>query len=69
LPDWFGGSASPAVEGFATADGSKLDTQVAQLVTAMASYSASHPGFDASQASSLPADANLQAVVAGSWHS
>jgi hypothetical protein len=69
VADWFGGNASPSVESFGTADGSKLDTQLTQLVTAMASFTTSHPGFDATQASSMPADANLLAVVAASWHS
>jgi len=53
---------------FATADGSKLDAQVAQLVEAMAAYTAGNPGFNSAQASTMPNDPGLQTVIAASWH-
>ena len=68
VADWFGGGGQPAVDHFGTADGSKLDGQVAQLVAAMASYSAGHPGFDPATATAMPADQNLLASVAAAWH-
>jgi hypothetical protein len=49
----------------------KLDSQVSQLVQAMAIYSANNPGFDPASPSisSLPSDASLQNAVAATWHS
>jgi hypothetical protein len=53
-----------------TAGGLKLDSQVAQLVQAMATYSAANPGFDATAATvhALPNDSALQSSLAAAWH-
>lgn len=52
------------------AGGLKIDSQISQLVQAMATYSASNPGFDpsSSNASLVPNDANLQNAVGAAWH-
>jgi hypothetical protein len=65
---WFSGGSSEVQE--ITAGGLKLDSQVSQLVQAMATYSASNPAFDptASGVHTIPSDANLQATVAAAWH-
>jgi len=65
---WFSGSSSALQE--ITAGGLKLDSQVAQLVQAMASYCADNPGFDPASAiaSTLPNDNALQNAVAAAWH-
>ena len=42
---WYDGGAAQLRE-IKTADGSEIDTQLSQLVQAMASYSAGHAGFD-----------------------
>jgi hypothetical protein len=54
-----------------TADGMKLDGKLAQLVQAMATYSAANPGFDptASGVTQAPNDAALQSAIASAWHS
>ena len=44
VKDWFASSSNQLQE--ITAGGLKLDSQVSQLVQAMASYSAAHSGFD-----------------------
>jgi len=69
IADWYGTNASAQVASFNTSDGLKLDGQVAQLVSAMASYSTSHSGFNPQTASTMPTDSALQAVIAASWHS
>jgi hypothetical protein len=46
----------------------KLDTHVAQLVSAMAAYSAANPGFDPTTATQMPTDPGVQSAVAAAWH-
>jgi serralysin len=62
------GAASSQLQEITTADGPKLDSQLSQLVQAMATYGAANPGFDptvATQASKAPA---LQNTLAAAWH-
>jgi hypothetical protein len=56
------------VQSFDTADGMKLDSQIAQLVSAMATYSANNSGFDPTQASQAPNDPTLQNAITAAWH-
>jgi hypothetical protein len=64
---WFSSNTSQ-LQQITTADGLKLDTQVAQLVNAMATYSTAHPGFDPTAVSAAPNDSTLQAAIAVDWH-
>jgi Ca2+-binding RTX toxin-like protein len=68
LEGWFN-SGNQASEVF-TAGGLKLDSQISQLVQAMAAYSGSHAGFDptASTLHQIPNDTTLQNTVAATWH-
>ena len=68
IDGWYAGNARAQVQSIGTADGLKIDTQIAQLVTAMATYSASNPGFNPTQAAQMPSDPTLQSVIAASWH-
>ena len=68
IDDWFGGSNPAAVQGFATSDGLKLDTQVSQLVSAMATYATDNPAFNPTAVSQIPTDSSLQSAVAAAWH-
>jgi hypothetical protein len=52
-----------------TAGGLKLDSQVSQLVQAMATYAANDPGFNPTTATAMPNDPNLQNAIAVAWHS
>ncbi len=65
---WYAGNARAQTQSFDTADGLKLDSQVSQLVQAMATYSSAHAGFDPTVATQMPADAGLQGVLATAWH-
>jgi Ca2+-binding RTX toxin-like protein len=65
---WYAGNARAQVQSFNTADGLKLDSQLAQLVSAMATYSAGNSGFDPTQVSQAPADPTLQGTIAAAWH-
>jgi hypothetical protein len=65
---WFSSSSNQLQE--ITAGGLKIDSQISQLVQAMATYSANNPGFDptASGVSSVPHDTNLQTTLGAAWH-
>jgi uncharacterized protein YdgA (DUF945 family) len=70
IAGWFGSNHAP-VQSFNTADGWKLDAQISQLVSAMATFSANNPGFDPTAASQIPNDPNdrtLQSALAAAWH-
>ena len=66
--NWFSGGSNQLQE--ITAGGLKIDSQISQLVQAMATYSASQSGFDptSSSVSAVPNDSGLQATLASSWH-
>lgn len=66
ISDWFDSAAYQLRD--ITAGGLKLDGQVAQLVQATATYSSSHPGFDATAVAQAPNDAALHAAIAAAWH-
>jgi hypothetical protein len=67
VANWFSAGASQLQE-IKTADGSKIDSNLSQLVQAMATYSSNNPSFDASVATQAPNDAGLQNTIATSWH-
>ena len=51
------------------AGGLKLDTQLATLVQAMATYSANNSGFNPQTATAMPTDPTLQNAISAAWHS
>lgn len=63
---WFASTNNQLQE--ITASGLKLDTQVSQLVQALAIYSAANAGFDPTQAAQMPSNSGLQSAVAATWH-
>ena len=65
---WFNGIAGNQVQAF-HAGGLTLDTEVAQLVTAMATYEAAHPGFNPATATAMPTDTTLRGAITAAWHS
>jgi Ca2+-binding RTX toxin-like protein len=69
VSNWFGSAGSQLSE--ITAGGLKIDSQVAQLVQAMATFSADNPGFNptAATATQAPNDPALQSAIAAAWHS
>lgn len=68
IDNWYGTNAGAQVQTF-TAGSLKLDTQVASLVNAMATYAAAHTGFNPQTATAMPTDTTLQNAIAASWHS
>ncbi|MHB8271895.1 beta strand repeat-containing protein [Bradyrhizobium sp.] len=66
IAGWFNGNAGTQVQSF-NAGGLKLDTQVPQLVAAMATYGAAHSGFNPATATEMPADSVLQAAITTAW--
>jgi hypothetical protein len=69
VTNWFSSSANQLQE--ITAGGLKIDSQISQLVQAMATYSANNSGFDPTSPSisTIPNDTSLQNSVAAAWHS
>lgn len=65
--DWFAATGNQLAE--ITAGGLKLDSSVAQLVQAMAVYSATHPDFNPTSVAQAPNDPALQSAIAAAWHS
>ena len=65
ISNWFSGAAEQLQE--ITAAGLKIDSQIAQLVQAMASYSAAHTGFDPTSVAQAPNDPTLQTAIANAW--
>ena len=51
-----------------TAGGKILDTQVAQLVNAMATYQTGHSSFNPTATSTMPTDTTLQNAITAAWH-
>jgi len=51
------------------AGGLELDSQLNNLISAMASFSKSNPSFNPVTASQLPSNAALQNEIAAAWHS
>ncbi|MGJ4967086.1 calcium-binding protein [Bradyrhizobium sp. HKCCYLRH1073] len=66
VADWFLGGSYQLQE--IKAGGLEIDTQVSQLLQAMATYAQAHPGFDPTVASQLPTDAQLHDQIAAAWH-
>ncbi|MDD5586000.1 MAG: calcium-binding protein [Alphaproteobacteria bacterium] len=64
---WFGANERAKVESFNTSDGYHLDSQVSQLVSAMATYAANNPGFNPTT-TQMPTDSTLQTAIAAAWH-
>lgn len=67
IAGWYS-STGNQVESF-SAGGLTLDTQVAQLVNAMATYQASHSSFNPNTATTMPTDTTLQNAITAAWHS
>jgi hypothetical protein len=62
-------STASQLQKITTTDGFTLDSQLAQLVQAMATYSTNNPGFDPTAVAQAPADPGLQNAIAAAWHS
>jgi Haemolysin-type calcium binding protein related domain/RTX calcium-binding nonapeptide repeat (4 copies) len=67
ISNWFSSTGNQVAS--ITADGMTLDSQVASLVSAMASFGASNPSFNPTTATSMPTDTTLQSAIAAAWHS
>jgi hypothetical protein len=67
VSNWFSSPSNQLSE--ITAGGMKLDSQVAQLVQAMATYTSNNSGFNPATATQMPNDPTLQNAIGRSWHS
>ena len=68
VSNWFSTSTAPLQE-IRAAGGLEIDSGLAQLVQAMATYSANNPGFNPASVTQAPSDPTLQAAIATAWHS
>jgi Ca2+-binding RTX toxin-like protein len=67
IANWFA-SSSAQLQKIVTSDGSTLDTQVTQLVQAMATFTTNNPGFNPILTAQAPSDTALQTAIANAWH-
>jgi hypothetical protein len=70
VSNWFS-APSAQLQEIKTADGSRLDntnSNISQLVQAMASYSSNHTGFDPTTVTQAPNDPTLQNAITAAWH-
>jgi len=67
VADWYSDPYAPLSE-IVTPSGLKVDSGLAQLVQAMAVYSANNPGFNPTTVSQVPNDSSLQTALASAWH-
>jgi hypothetical protein len=67
IDNWFGADSAKLSE-IKLSDGSMIDSSIAQLVQAMAAYSAANSSFNIATAAQAPPDAGLQSLIAASWH-
>ncbi|HJS85963.1 MAG TPA: calcium-binding protein [Acetobacteraceae bacterium] len=65
---WFGSNPSARLAEVLASNGMKLDGQLPQLVSAMASYAANNPGFNPTAASGMPNAPALQSALGAAWH-
>jgi hypothetical protein len=69
VQNWFDSSTpSAALSEIEGSDGLEIDSQVSQLVQAMATYSSNNPGFNPATATQMPSDTALQSAIASAWH-
>jgi Haemolysin-type calcium binding protein related domain len=66
VKNWYSSSSNQLQE--ITAGGLKLDSQVSQLVSAMATFEASNSSFNPITATLMPTDSALQGGIAAAWH-
>lgn len=69
ISGWFGTNTSSKLAEIELSSGLMLDSQLNNLVSAMATYSTNTPGFNPATATEMPTDTTLQSAIASSWHS
>ncbi|MBI3699143.1 MAG: hypothetical protein HY242_01680 [Afipia sp.] len=67
IDGWFASNTAQLSQ-LKLSNGLVLDSSVAQLVQAMATYSAANSSFNISSLTQAPADTALQTAIAASWH-
>jgi len=66
---WFGSNTSAKLSEIKTSNGMEIDSNLTQLLSAMATYQSGHAGFNpAAAGTQMPTDAALQNTIASSWH-
>jgi hypothetical protein len=65
---WFGANASAQLAEIVGGSGLRIDTGIAQLVTAMAAYQSNYPTFSPVTAGAMPNDLTLQSAIVAAWH-
>ena len=68
IAGWYGANAGAQVSNFQTSDGLKVDSQIAQLVQAMATYATNNPTFNPTTATAMPTNTTLQTAITTAWH-
>ena len=65
---WFGSNPSAPLAEIKGGNGLEIDSQLNQLIAAMATYESNNPGFNPVAAAQMPGDSALQSALASAWH-
>ncbi len=65
---WFGSNPSAQLTEIKGSDGLEIDSQLNQLVSAMATFQSNNPSFNPTTATQMPSDTTLQNTIATAWH-
>jgi hypothetical protein len=65
---WFGSNPSSQLAEIVGGSGLRIDTEISQLATAMATYQSNNPTFNPVAATAMPTDLTLQSAIAAAWH-
>lgn len=68
IPSGWYSSNTSQLQDIKVAGGWEVDSGVAQLVQAMATYSANNLAFNPASVSQAPSDTTLQNAIAAAWH-
>ncbi len=68
VDNWFQGDPSAQLKEIKLADGTEIDSQLNQLISAMAAFTNNNPNFNVASATQMPNDPGVQAAIAAAWH-
>ena len=66
VANWYTGAGHQVQQ--MSAGGYTIDSQIATLISAMASYASANPSFNPTTATSMPTDTTLQSAITAAWH-
>jgi len=68
IQNWFGSNSGAKLSEITLNGDIEVDSQLNNLISAMATYSSHNSSFNPATATAMPTDSTLQASIASSWH-